>query len=145
MDEVVAIKRVKWRHIRASQKKSSEDFINEIAALKYLSDFLDGDGMDAHILTADIVMSDESYLYLVMPYCAGGDICTRVGLTEHFRLSENESRTYFLQLLTVRCFTPNLFLRSSAANNTLTFRYSNRGWKYCSGQRYVTRTYRPKI
>jgi serine/threonine protein kinase len=100
-DEVVAIKRVKWQHIRASQNRLSEDFINEIAALKYLSDFLDGDGMDAHILTADIVMSDESYLYLVMPYCAGGDICTLVYLREHRRFPEDEARTYFLQLLKV--------------------------------------------
>lgn len=105
-DEVVAIKRVSWEFIRASQNRLSEDFIKEIATLKYLSDFLDGTSMtDTHILTADVVMSDESYLYLVMPYCAGGDMCTRVGLAERFRLSEDDSRRYFLQLLKVRHHT----------------------------------------
>ena len=102
-DEEVAIKRVSWQCIRASQNRLSEDFIKEIAALTYLSDFLDGTSMaDAHILTANIVMSDESYLYVVMPYCNGGDICMRVALAEEYRLSEADARTYFTQLLKVR-------------------------------------------
>ena len=112
-DEEVAIKRVSWQCIRESQNILSEDFIKEIAALTYLSDFLDGTSMaDAHILTANIVMSDESYLYVVMPYCNGGDICMRVALAEEYRLSEADARTYFTQLLKVRA-SPTLWRPST--------------------------------
>ena len=103
-DEEVALKRVSWQCIRAAQNRLSEDVIKEISALKYLSDFLGDNGtsmVDAHILTADIVMSDESYLYLVMPYCAGGDMCMRVAFAEERRLSEDESRAFFRQILKV--------------------------------------------
>lgn len=103
-EEAVAIKRVSWQCIRASRNRLSEDFLKEIAALKYLSDFLDGTSTsieDAHILTADIIMSDESYMYIVMPYCDGGDMCMRVASAENYRLSEEESRSYFIQILKV--------------------------------------------
>ena len=55
--------------------------------------------MDTHILSADTVMSNETHMYIVMPYCDGGDLCERVA--EQMRFSEDESRYWFKQILKV--------------------------------------------
>lgn len=97
-DEFVAIKAVSWQCILACRNRLSEDFVKEIAALEYISDWHKGRSiMDTHILTADMVMSNESHLFIVMPYCTGGDLCMRVA--EERRLSEDESRLWFKQIL----------------------------------------------
>ena len=57
---------------------------------------------DVHVMTADTVMCDESYLYIVMPFCRGGDLCQRVAEVDKF--SEDESRFWFRQILKVSCF-----------------------------------------
>ncbi len=94
-----------WRCIRACRNRLSEDFVKEISALKYLSDWHNGKNvMDTNILTADTVMSSESHLYIVMPYCDGGDLCMRVAEKTQTRFSEDESRYWFKQILKVRSF-----------------------------------------
>ena len=65
--------------------------------------------MDTHILNADTIMSNESDLYIVMPYCAGGDLCQRVAEKEELRFTEDESRFWFKQILKVSYFR-NLYL-----------------------------------
>lgn len=108
-DEEVAIKAVSWNCIRACQRRISEDFIKEVAALQYLSEWHERTGdpeipasyMDTHVLTADTIMSNESHLYIVMPYCAGGDLCQRVAEKEETRFTEDESRFWFKQILKV--------------------------------------------
>jgi serine/threonine protein kinase len=47
-------------------------------------------------------MCNNSHLYIVMPYCDGGDLCMRVAQMEHTRLTEDEARLYFKQILKVR-------------------------------------------
>jgi len=99
-NEFVAIKAVSWQCIVACRNRLSEDFVKEIAALEYISDWHREKFksiMDTHILTADMVMSNESHLFIVMPYCTGGDLCMRVA--EQRRLSEEESRLWFKQIL----------------------------------------------
>lgn len=64
-DEEVAIKTVSWRCIRACQNRLSEDFIKEISALQYLSQWRAAEGKsitDVHVMTADTVMCDENYM-----------------------------------------------------------------------------------
>ena len=105
--EVVAIKAISWQCIKACRNHLSEDFIKEIAALKYISDWhINGQSniRDTHVLTADMVMSNKSHLFIVMPYCDGGDLCMRVA--EQRRFSEDESRLWFRQILKVStsCF-----------------------------------------
>jgi len=104
--ELVAIKATSWRCIRACRNRLSEDFIKEIAALKHVSDWHNAEMpgrpimesvMDTHILSADTVMSNETHMYIVMPYCDGGDLCERVA--EQMRFSEDESRYWFKQIL----------------------------------------------
>ena len=99
-DEFVAIKAVSWQCILACRNRLSEDFVKEIAALEYISNWHRNRGksiMDTHVLTADMVMSNESHLFIVMPYCTGGDLCMRVA--EKRRFSEDESRLWFKQIL----------------------------------------------
>ena len=73
-NEAVAIKAVSWRCITACRNRLSEDFVKEIAALKYISDWHNGRNFrETHVLKADTVMSSESHLYIVMPYCDGGE------------------------------------------------------------------------
>lgn len=54
---------------------------------------------ETHVLTATMVMSNETYLYIVMPYCAGGDLCQRVAENEETRFTEDECRFWFRQIL----------------------------------------------
>eukprot|EP00804_Cyclotella_cryptica_P000773 CCRYP_001040-RA/>CCRYP_001040-RA protein AED:0.41 eAED:0.47 QI:0/0.33/0.25/1/0.33/0.5/4/0/303 len=99
-DEEVALKRVSWRCIRACQEnRLSEDFVKEISALQYLSQWRTKEmpNDETHVITADTVMCDEDYLYAVMPFCRGGDLCQRVAESE--RLTEDQSRDWFRQIL----------------------------------------------
>ncbi len=101
--EDVAIKAVSWECIRANRNRTSEDFVKEVAALNYLSDGLRERSIEeTHVLTANAVMCNNSHLYIVMPYCDGGDLCMRVAQMEHTRLTEDEARLYFKQILKVR-------------------------------------------
>jgi len=103
--ELVAIKEVSWRTIRASRQRMSEDFVKEIAALQYISDWHNNEMggirtiFDTHVLAADTIMSNESHLYIVMPYCAGGDLFQLVAEREDTRLTEEESKFWFRQIL----------------------------------------------
>ena len=65
---------------------------------------------DTHVMTADTVMCDESYLYTVMPFCRGGDLCQKVVESENERLTEDQSRFWFRQILRVDClhFIPRI-------------------------------------
>jgi serine/threonine protein kinase len=101
--EEVAIKAVSWECIRANRNRTSEDFVKEVAALNYLSDGLRGRSIEeTHVLTANIVMCNNNHLYIVMPYCDGGDLCMRVAQMEQTRLTEDAARFYFKQILKVR-------------------------------------------
>jgi len=99
-NEEVAIKLVSWKDIRGSRNRLSEDFVKEIAALQHLSDWQTSEGKtmrDSHVLTANVVMTDESNLYSVMQYCRGGDLFQRVAACERF--TEDEARFWFRQVL----------------------------------------------
>eukprot|EP00956_Cyclotella_meneghiniana_P033329 scaffold95035_cov71-Cyclotella_meneghiniana.AAC.1 len=57
-DDEVAIKAVSWQCVREAQNRLSEDFIKEISALEYLSQWRESEGKsvtDAHVMTADTV------------------------------------------------------------------------------------------
>mmetsp|Transcript_29568 Transcript_29568/g.63692 ORF Transcript_29568/g.63692 Transcript_29568/m.63692 type:complete len:463 (+) Transcript_29568:115-1503(+) len=122
--EEVAIKEVSWQTIRASLGRTSEDFLKEIAALRYVSDWHDNNDnvdcdngnndsnndsnntkrnrrsiLDTHILAADVIMSNETDAYIVMPFCAGGDLMQLVAEKEEMRLTEDGSRFWFRQIL----------------------------------------------
>jgi serine/threonine protein kinase len=104
-DEAVAIKVVSFECIRDNQGIISEDFIKEVAANEYLSNELRGETIEeTHVLTADVIMCDNENLYIVMPYCDGGDLCSLVFhrlIFERRPLTEVEVRSHFEQILRV--------------------------------------------
>ncbi len=100
--EVVAIKSVSFECIRNTRHRIAENFYEEAAAMNYISNFLRGRPIEeTHILTADVVMCDNSDLFIVMPYCHDGDLCTRVAHAEQTRLTEDEAKVIFKQILMV--------------------------------------------
>lgn len=105
-NEEVAIKVVSWDCIRSCRRTYlSEDFIKEIEALQYLSQWHREEGAnydETHVLSADVIMANKEYLYVAMPYCSGGDLCYWVASQPNQRLSEDKSRYWFSQILTVR-------------------------------------------
>ncbi len=110
-NQQVAIKLMAWECIRASRNgRLSEDFVKEIAALQYLSNFLtnnnnhDDNGEESsqqsHVMTANTIMANSSHVFIVMPYCAGGDIVKRVTESTHYRFTEATAKYWFRQMLT---------------------------------------------
>lgn len=141
-NEEVAIKRVSWKCIQACRNRISEDFIKEISALQYLAQWRAAKEMsitDIHVMTADTVMCDESYLYIVMPFCRGGDLCQRVAEVDKF--SEDESRFWFRQILKVSyCL---LLCNFQVKLKALTI-FDLRGLKHCKWPKFVTEICRQK-
>lgn len=141
-DEEVALKCMSREHIRASgEGRMQEDFVKEIAALQHLSSELDLDdyneGESLHVLTAKKIMvnesnePNESFAFIVMPYCSQGDIYQRVVdvvASTGRGLSETEAKYWFKQMLAGlrtlqrarlchRDLSPENFIR--LGNNTL--------------------------
>ena len=94
--EECAVKAVSWNDIRARQSRMSEDILKEVAALQYVSDWHRKAGpgplsaLDTHVMTADVIMSNETHLLVVMPFCPGGDLCELVAASPQERLTETE-------------------------------------------------------
>jgi len=94
--EECAVKAVSWNAIRASRNRMSEDILKEVAALQYVSDWHRKAGLgplsalDTHVMTADVIMSNETHLLVVMPFCPGGDLCEKVAESPQMRLTETE-------------------------------------------------------
>lgn len=52
-----------------------------------------------HVMTADCIMANQSHVFIVMPYCSGGDIFQRVSQQPNFRFTESQSKYWFRQML----------------------------------------------
>ncbi|KAL7551304.1 hypothetical protein ACHAWF_014483 [Thalassiosira exigua] len=106
-DEEVAVKTVSWECIRRSRGRLSEDFLKEIQALQFISEWhrQRGGGVtcaDTHVMAADTIMTSETHLYIVMPWCSDGsllDCVARRFVLERSRLGEEECRRWFRQIL----------------------------------------------
>lgn len=105
-DQQVAIKSMSWEHIRASRGRMQEDFVKEIAALQYLSNFINGNSEQSHVLTCLTIMANRSCVYIIMPYCANGDILLQVAHSPHLNpslgttcLTEATAKYWFRQML----------------------------------------------
>lgn len=121
-NERCAIKQMEWSNIRYQRGISKEDPIAEIEAMQFLSNcLLPNDDTCSNEANVDVdpevirrcmhqynvllplcALSDERYLYSVMPYCNGGEFYELLNerVTERGRLSESEARFWILQILT---------------------------------------------
>lgn len=114
--QLCAVKELSWRHIRKEQNRLAEDPIKEVAAMQYLqqrrrqkheSNNNDdpisqsfNDMMTTNIMMPLDLLTDESHLYSIMPYCNGGELFERLDSKERF--SEPEARYWMQQVLNVR-------------------------------------------
>ncbi|KAK1741050.1 hypothetical protein QTG54_008302 [Skeletonema marinoi] len=95
-----------WEHIQASKGRMQEDFVKEIAALQYLSKFINGTMNNPRNVSQQI-MANQSEVFIVMPYCANGDILVQVSestLLNPYQgtpcLTEAAAKYWFRQMLT---------------------------------------------
>lgn len=120
-EQFCAVKEMSWQHIRRERDRLAEDPIKEVSAMQYvrqwysytkqhqnLNGTMDGVTASFHaILDTNIMMpldllTDDRYLYSIMPYCDGGELFDRLDLNEKF--SEEEARYWMYQVLNVRGF-----------------------------------------
>ncbi len=106
-NQEVAIKSMSWEHIHASRGRMQEDFVKEIAALQYLSNIIGSNNeQSSHVMTANTIMANRTDVFIVMPYCANGDILTQVAQSTHLNpflrnrcLTEATAKYWFRQML----------------------------------------------
>eukprot|EP00985_Skeletonema_marinoi_P005685 scaffold2468_cov133-Skeletonema_marinoi.AAC.7 len=114
-NEHVAVKQMDWGHILNEGQELAEDPIKEVACMEYMKKWMmatlpstatnsgsdDDRTIDAstwsHILVALDILSDDQYLYTVMPYCEGGRLLDRIEGKNRF--AEPEARYWMHQIL----------------------------------------------
>ena len=98
-EEDCAVKELSWEFIRKGRdRRLAENPLQEIAAMQYLQRYYShSNWQDTHLLTPMDILSDTSYLYMILPFCSGGELFSEVEQRHNF--SEDESRHYFKQIL----------------------------------------------
>ena len=66
-NEFVAIKMVDWQKVHHMRGRLLEDPVKEVAAMQLI-------GNSPHVLGPIDVLQDNEFLFIVMPYCRGGDL-----------------------------------------------------------------------
>ncbi|CAM9501836.1 unnamed protein product [Pylaiella littoralis] len=90
----VAIKQMSLEKISSlAQRNSSEDPIKEVAVLQ----FLKAAGRHPNVIEVVEVLQDDHYIYVVLPFCDGGELFSAVSTTRG--LSEDVARPMFRGLL----------------------------------------------
>jgi serine/threonine protein kinase len=120
--QFVAVKEMNWQQIMQEERTSAERPLQEIGAMCELRNVIlanrdanvlgtrDQASMDTiiqammehHVMTYIDILSDDKFLYLVMPYCDGGemfDILDRRRETTGTTFSEDEARYLIKQIL----------------------------------------------
>jgi len=107
-DERCAIKEMSWQHIRKERDKLAEDPIKEVEAMQYLKCWYEkaslSDQNDSfmamnatNIMMPMDLLTDDQYLYSVMPFCDGGELFEVLDMNEKF--TEDEARHWMCQVL----------------------------------------------
>lgn len=109
-DEKCAIKEMSWQHIRKERDKLAEDPIKEVGAMQFLKRWYDAISSstssdsfvsigDTNVMMPMDLLSDDRYLYSVMPFCNGGELFEMLDMNEKF--TEDEARHWMRQVLNV--------------------------------------------
>ena len=102
-NELVVVKASLWDKVHSARGRNLEDPLKEAAALQFVGDY------HKHINGCIEILQDRENLYAVMPYCAGGDLYTKVLRSSKdssdvpSRINEMQARMWFRQLLS--CLT----------------------------------------
>ena len=98
-DKLVAVKVCHLKHLQKKKNRGSENALYEIAAMQMLGN------QHANVLGCYEVLSDGTYIYIIMPYCEGGELYHRL---QNYRLqnninngglTEDEARHWFREIL----------------------------------------------
>jgi len=107
-DEKCAIKEMSWQHIRKERNKLAEDPIKEVGAMQFLKRWYDRASSSTiddpfmsmratNVMMPMDLLSDDRYLYSVMPFCDGGELFEVLDMNEKF--TEDEARHWMYQVL----------------------------------------------
>ncbi|CAM9223909.1 unnamed protein product [Sphacelaria rigidula] len=88
-----AVKEMKLNKIREIQGRSNEEPLKEVSVMQHLT----RSGIHPNIISCTEVLHDSSSIYVVMPFCEGGELFDHV--TARNRLKEAEARPLFRQVL----------------------------------------------
>lgn len=109
-DEKCAIKEMSWQHIRKERNKLAEDPVKEVGAMQFLKRWYERTSSSTtddsfvsmratNVMMPMDLLSDDRYLYSVMPFCNGGELFEVLDMNEKF--TENEARHWMCQVLNV--------------------------------------------
>jgi len=101
-NKLCAVKEMSWNYIERHRGSLAEDPIKEVSAMQYLKENDASRSAESimsseHVIMPLDLLSDERYLYSVMPYCDGGELFDR--LEQHEKFTEPEARYWFRQIL----------------------------------------------
>lgn len=95
----IIIKISSWERIRSLRGKHLKDPLKEVQAMQYL-----GLGKKhPNIISNEIALQDDTFLYNIMPLCRDGDIGGIImsDITAKGRMSEHDARHWFRQILII--------------------------------------------
>jgi len=98
-DERVAVKVVSWERVRTLGTRHAENPIREAALMQRMSQSCGADGRKtpSHVLTLKDLYVDDLNMYMILPYCSGGDFFNVVEASRSFK--EPEARYWFRQIV----------------------------------------------
>ena len=101
--EKCAIKQLDWNMIKENHrtKKLFEDPLQEVAAMNFFREksMKVGPQHTRHVLTPIESLRDNDHMYIVMPYCNGGELFDRLEAHSNDGFSEEITRHYFRQII----------------------------------------------
>jgi len=93
----LCVKQMSWSRIIRMKETSSCDPLREIAAMQYIMHPPCGSPPHENLMTQIVTLTDDEYLYSIMPYCGGGELFEKV--SQDGRFPEPLARHWFRQLL----------------------------------------------
>jgi hypothetical protein len=107
--EKCAIKEMEWARIRSARGKLAENPIGEVGALHFMQQYSIKTGAEPrNVLVPLDLLSDDQHLYLITPYCNGGELFDVLEGKEKF--TEEEARYWMKQVLQVSLMLPIILL-----------------------------------
>lgn len=96
--ESCAVKELSWKKVKSGIRQLAENPLQEIAAMQYLQRFFHNKHwLETHLLIPKDILSDPTHLYLVLPYCDGGELFSF--LESRSKFTESECRHWMKQLM----------------------------------------------
>lgn len=97
-----AIKEMGWKQIHEARGQRADDPIQEANAMQYAQHRFQSGGEDANDVSENVtkpldILSDEICLFIVLPFCNGGELFDR--LANNGLFTEGEARLYIRQVL----------------------------------------------